>query len=199
MAAPIFERIGLNRLNPREQRLATAFGVLLAVFVLLGIPILVETMIWSRKSENEKTRAALEAVQTARAQVRERQARKDAVASRYQQRAPALAGFLEQTARAQKLEVTDSVDRPEVPSGKKFAERSTVIHLKKAGMYSIAKYLESIEQSGHATSVTRLNIRKRTGEPDSFDVELGVTAYDKKETPVAPDKAKTAGSAEPKK
>jgi general secretion pathway protein M len=187
MAAPIFERFGLN---PREQRLATVLGAVFAVLVLLGIPILVESMIWSRRATNEKTRAALEAVQAARGQLRERQARKDAVASRYNQKAPALAGFLEQTARAQKLEVTDSVDRPEVPSGKKFAERSTVIHLKKAGMYSISKYLESIENSGHAAAVTRLNVRKRTGEPDSFDVELGVTAYDKKEVPLAPEKDK---------
>jgi hypothetical protein len=198
MAAPIIDRLGLSRLNPREQRLATVLGAVVVVLVVLGIPILIETVIWSRKSENEKTRTALEAVQSARGQLRERQARKDAVASRYQQKAPPLAGFLEQTARAQKLEVTDSVDRPEVPSGKKFAERSTIIHLKKAGMYSISKYLESIEQSGHAASVTRLNIRKRTGEPDSFDVELGVSAYDKKEAPPAPEKAKAAGSAEKK-
>lgn len=189
MAVPLFERLGLSRLNPREQRLAMALGVVFIAFVLLGIPIFVETIIWSRRAENDKARAALEAVQGARGQLRERQARKDAVASRYQQKAPALAGFLEQTARAQKLEVTDSVDRPEVPNGKRFAERSTVIHLKKAGMYAIAKYLESLETSGHATAVTRLSIRKRTGEPDSFDVELGVTAFDKKETPAAPEKA----------
>jgi general secretion pathway protein M len=196
MAAPIFERFGLN---PREQRLATVLGAVVVVLVLLGVPIFVETIIWSRKSDNDKTRTALEAVQLARGQLRERQARKDAVTARYQQKAPALAGFLEQAARAQKLEVTDSVDRPEVPSGKRFAERSTVIHLKKAGMYSISKYLENIEQSGHATAVTRLNIRKRTGEPDSFDVELGVSAYDKKETPVVPEKAKGAASAEKEK
>src|SRR5262249_24084043 len=82
-------------------------------------------------------------------------------------KAPVLAGFLEQSARAQKLEVTDSVDRPEVPHGKRYVERNTVIHLKKAGMYPIAKFIESLEKSGYAVAVTRLAVRKRSGETDA--------------------------------
>jgi general secretion pathway protein M len=80
-----------------------------------------------------------------------------------------------------KLEVTDSVDRPEVPHGKRYVERSTVIHLKKSGMYPIAKFLESLEKSGLALAVTRLEIHKRSGEPDSYDVEVGVSAFDRNE------------------
>jgi general secretion pathway protein M len=60
-------------------------------------------------------------------------------------------------------------------------ERSTVIHLKKAGMAPIAKFLEAIEKSGHPIAVSRLNIRKRAGEPDSYDVEVGLSAFDRSE------------------
>jgi general secretion pathway protein M len=35
-------------------------------------------------------------------------------------------------------------------------------------------------------AVSRLNIRKRAGEPDSYDVEVGVSAYDRTETAAAP-------------
>jgi general secretion pathway protein M len=181
MATPIFERFGLNA---REQRLASILAMVFGVMFLLGIPVLMETLIISRHSENEKTRAALDAVQTARVKVHERQAKKDAIATRYGKRAPVLAGFLEQSARAQKLEVTDSVDRPEIPIGKRYVERNTMIHLKKAGMFAISKFLEGIEKSDNATSVSRLNIRKRTGEPDSYDVEVGLSAFDRNtETP----------------
>ncbi len=180
MAPRFIEKLGLNS---REQRLVSILGVVVLVMLVLGVPLGIQTAIWSRRADNEKTRAALDAVQGARLQIRERRAKKDAVAQRYARRAPALAGFLEQSARAQKLEVTDSVDRPDVPQGKRTTERSTVIHLKKAGMYAIAKFLESLEQSGDAVSVSRLNIRKRSGEPDSYDVEVGVSAFDRKELP----------------
>ena len=33
-------------------------------------------------------------------------------------------------------------------------------------------FLESIETSGYPVAVSRLDIRKRTGEPDSYDVEV---------------------------
>jgi len=186
----LLDRIRPSRLSAREQRLLTLLGGVLAFFVLVVAPIVLETTIFSRKSQNDKLRSALEAVQSARPQVRERQARKDAVAVRYRKKAPALAGFLEQAARSQKLEVTDSQDRPEVPIGKRYTERNTVIHLKKAGMYAIAKFIENLEKSGDAVAVTRLNVRRRTGEPDSYDVEIGVSAYDRSEQPRATDKDK---------
>ena len=81
--------------------------------------------------------------------------------------------------------MTDSVDRPELPHGKKYNERNTVIHFKKAGMGAIARFLENIEKSGYAVALTRLNIRTRSAEPDSYDVEIGVSAYDRNETPAS--------------
>jgi len=186
----VWDRLRPSRLSAREQRLLTLLGGVLGFFLFLVVPIGIETTILSRKAQNERLRAALDAVQAARPQVRERQARKDAVAVRYRKKAPALAGFLEQAARAQKLEVIDSQDRPEVPIGKRYTERSTVIHLKKAGMYAISKFIEDLEKSGDAVAVTRLNVRRRTGEPDSYDVEIGVSAYDRSEQPRTTDKDK---------
>jgi general secretion pathway protein M len=177
-AIPLLDRL---QLNPRERRLATLLVGFVAVLVILVIPVGLETLVHAKENDNDELRAAIKEVQAARPQVRERQARKDSIQQRYAHRAPALAGFLEQSARALKLEVTDSVDRPEVPHGKRYEERNTIIHMKRAGMYSIAKFLETLEKSQMAIAVTRLNIRKRAGEPDSYDVEVGVSAYDRNE------------------
>ena len=173
-----FERFGLN---PREQRLAQIFAVVLGAFLVLGLPIGLEAYVASKRSDNAALRDALDQIQASRVSMREHQSKRDAVTARYARKAPELAGYLEQMARKQKLEVTDSVDRPPLPIGKQYTERSTVIHLKKAGMLSISKFMEAIEQSGSPVAITRLNIRKRTGEPDSYDVELGVSAYDRVE------------------
>ena len=186
----ILERLG--RLSPRERRMATILGGVVGALVFIGLPAGLEAAVISRRSEVAELRAALDAVQAARAQIRERQSKKDSIAARYLKRAPVLAGFVEELARAQKLEVTESVDRPEIPHGKKFTERSTTVHLKRSGMLPIAKFLESVEASGYPVTVSRLDVRRRAGEPDSYDVEVGISAYDRVEGSVAP--PSTAGT-----
>lgn len=183
MVIPIFERWGLN---PREQRVATIAVFVFAGILLLAIPVGLSSLVSSRRAENEELKEALASVNGARTKIRERQERKNSISSRYGKKAPQLGGFLEQTATASKLQVADSVDRPDVNHGKQYVERHTVIHLKNAGMGPIAKFLEALENSGYPVSVTRLNIRKRTGEPDSYGpVEIGVSAYDRN-APVTP-------------
>lgn len=172
-------------LNPRERKLVQALIVVFGAMLVLGVPIGLESWVSSKRAENDALRDALDNVQASRTTIHERQAKKDAIAGRYANRAPELAGYLEATAKKQKLEITDSVDRPPVPIGKRYTERSTTIHLKKAGLLALSKFIESIEQSGSPIAVTRLNLRRRMGEQDSYDVELGVSAWDRAEQPTA--------------
>ena len=187
-----FERFGLS---PREQRLAQILAVVAGALLLLGLPIGLESYVASQRSTNTELRDALDSVQASRAQMRVSASKRDAVTQRYARKAPELGGWLEQLARKQKLEVTDSVDRPPLPigTGKRYVERSTTIHLKKAGLYAISKFMESIEQSNTPVALNRVNVRRRTGEQDSYDVELGVSAYDRIEKPI-PGEGKDAGA-----
>lgn len=170
-------------LNPREQRLVVLLGGVLGFLLVIALPAFLQFMVITRRSNNEALRESIQQIQAARTQIRERQSRRDSILQRYASKAPPLPGFIEQNARAQKLEVTDSQDRPQVPVGKRYVERTTVIHLKKAGMYNIAKFLEAVEGKGHALRVARLNVRKRAAEQDSYDVEVGVSAWDRTEPP----------------
>jgi general secretion pathway protein M len=189
--ANFFERFGLSA---REQRLAQILAVVAAALLLLGLPVGLESYVASQRSSNGELRDALDNVQASRAQMRISAAKRDAVQQRYARKAGELGGWLEQQARKQKLEVTDSVDRPPLPIGKRYIERSTTIHLKKAGLYAISKFMESIEQSGTPVALNRLNIRKRTGEQDSYDVELGVSAYDRVAEKTAGGEGKDGGA-----
>jgi general secretion pathway protein M len=187
----------MARLTARERRLATIMGGVLGLMVFVGLPGGLEAAVISRRTEVTDLRVALDAVRGARAQIRERQSKKDSIALRYAKKAPVLAGFIAELAHAQKLDVSDSVDRPEVPHGKKFSERSTTIHLRKAGMLPIAKFLESVETSGYPVIVSQLNIRKRAGEPDSYDVEVSIAAYDRVVPVEKTDKSDKSESASP--
>lgn len=187
MAGPILQ------MNARERRLLGVLAFAGAVVLLLAVPFGLEALVRSSMADNDELRQALADVQDARGRVRERQAKKDAIATRYARKAPALAGYLEQTARQQKLEVSDSTPLPDVPHGKRYVEHGTDIHLKKTGMLALSRFLEALEKSGFPVAVTRLSIRKRSGEADSYDVEVGVSSYDRAEAP-APS---PAGSAKP--
>lgn len=175
-ATKLGERLGLN---PREQRLVQVLAAVAAALVLLGVPVGLASYVASKHSDNAELRDALDSVQASRAEARALQAKRATVEGRYAHKAPELGGFLEQLARKQKLELVDSVDRPPVPVGKKFTERATTIHLRKAGLVALSRFMESIEQSGTPVAITRLNLRRRLNEPDSYDVELGVSAYDR--------------------
>lgn len=187
MAGPVL------RMNARERRLVAVLGFVGAFALILAIPFGLEAIVRARLSANDDLRQTLSDVQDARGKVRQRQARKDAIVQRYAKKAPSLAGFLEQTARQFKLEVTDSTPLPDVPHGKRYEEHGTNVRLKKTGMLALSRFLESLEKSGYPLAVARLNIRKRSGEPDAYDVDLGVASYDRTELATAdtsPDNSK---------
>ena len=75
-------------------------------------------------------------------------------------------------------------------------ERSTKIALHKVGMLKLAKFMERIEQAGNPITISSLDIRKRGMEPDNYDVEMVVSAFDRSNAVDAPKKPAAAASAE---
>jgi general secretion pathway protein M len=184
-----------EKLEPRERKLVGLFAAALSAFVLAIVPIGASAMLGSRRAENRELRDAIFAIRDGRDAYAARQAKRAAIAARYANKAPPLAGALEKAARDNKLEVPESQDRPETPHGKRYTERNTVVRLRKASMLQLSKMLEQLEQMHMPISISRLNVRRRGGEKDSYDVELGVSAFDRNEPAPAAggaDKDKTA-------
>lgn len=176
----------IDRLEPRERQLLGVLGAVFAVLLLLLVPIGMSAMLSSQKTENEALRTAINNIQKGRALVQKRAAERDAIAARYASPAPPLAGFLAKLAKETGIDIPESQDRAIIPHGKDYDERSTKIALRRVGMLHLVKFMEKIEQSPHPVIISRLNIRKRGTEVDSYDVEMVVSAYDKK----APSKKK---------
>ncbi|WP_437743407.1 hypothetical protein WME73_50165 [Sorangium sp. So ce302] len=186
----------LDKLEPRERRLLTILLGFLAVIVLLLVPIGLASVASSKRAENQEIRDLLQSIYEASGKVSERKALKDALLARYSRPAPALAGFIEDAAKQQQLTAAESQDRPDVPHGKKYTERITVVKMHRIGMLGLAKMLEHIEGSGHPVAVTKLNLKPRAGEPDSYEVELGISAFDRKGEPQPATPAPSAPPAE---
>jgi general secretion pathway protein M len=180
-------------LTPRDKRNLTLLGAAVLVLALVGLPVFVELVVSGNEDDNGQLREALLKVQEARVKVREWQDKKDAVVQRYARKAPQLPAFLDESARAQKLDVAQVTPRPDTPVGKGnlYTERRTSIDLKKAGMLPLSRFFETIEKSGFPVALAELRIRSRAGEPDKYDVSLSVAAYDRIE--------KAAASSDPNK
>jgi general secretion pathway protein M len=186
----------IDKLEPRERKLLSLLAMVFGAFVILALPLTIVSSVRSKRTENQELRDLISRIYESRSQVAERKAQKDAILARYAKPAPALAGFIEGAARANSLQVPESQDRPETPHGKRYTERMTVVKMRKIGMLALVMTLEKIERSGHPVAVTKLNIRPRSGEPDSYEVELGVSAFDRKPDATHAAPAPSASSAE---
>jgi general secretion pathway protein M len=186
----------LAQLEPRERRLLGILGAVFGVMVFLAVPIAIAATVHGQASENEALREAISAIEDSREQVQKIKAAREVVTQRYANPAPPLAAFLSRIAGEVGVEIPESQDRQAVPHGKRFTERSTKITLRKVGMYKLVKLLERIETSGHPVALASLNIHKRASEPDSFDVDMVVSAFDRKAPEPKKADAKPAGSAE---
>ncbi len=171
----------LERMEPRERQLLGVLVAVFATFLLLAVPVGATALLAGKRAEIEEYRAAIAAIHEGRGKVKDRQAEKDAVTSRYANPAPPLAGYLAKLAKDHGVEIPESQDRADVPHGKRYNERSTKLVLKKVPLLNLTMFLEAIAQSQHPVVVSRLNLRKRGTEPDSYDVELLVSAFDRSE------------------
>ncbi len=186
----------LSRLEPRERRLLGILGGVFGAMVFLAIPIGIAATVHGQASENDALRDAINSIEDGREQVGKAKATRDAVTQRYASAAPPLAAFLSKIAGEVQLEIPESQDRQAVPHGKRYSERSTKIVLRKVGMLKLIRLMERIETSGHPMALASLNIHKRASEPDSFDVDMVVSAFDRKAPEPKKADAKPAGSAD---
>lgn len=179
----------LEQLEPRERRLLSLLLGLFAGFALLLIPLGIFTLVGSKQAHNASLHEAVMAVQNGREKVRKRELERASILERYAKRAPELAGFLETLSRQNNLEIPESQLQPPVPHGAEYDEKPTKIVFRRVGMLPLAKFMEGIAQSGYPVVISRVNIRKRAVESDSYDVEMVVSAFERKVKEKKPAKA----------
>jgi general secretion pathway protein M len=180
----------LDRLEERERRLLGIFALVVGAIVLLLLPLAVTAALHGTRNDNEALREAIAQITSERPMVERSRALHKAIEERYSRPAPPLTSFLAKLAQEVEVEIPETQDRQVVPHGKRYEEKSTKITLRKVGMLKVARLMERIEQSGHPLSIGQLTIRKRGLEPDSYDVDMVVSAFERKPDKPAASKAK---------
>ncbi len=176
----------LGELEEREKKLLLLLLGVFGALVVLVVPVGLSVMLSSEREANRALQEALESLRENRATLEKRTAERDRIEARYARKAPGLPTFVAQTANQVGLDTPETQERAMVPHGKRFEERSTQVRLRQVGLLNLANFMEKIEQSGYALTISRLNIRTRTNRPDEYDAELIISAFDQKAAPARP-------------
>ena len=179
----------LQSLEPRERQLLTVLGGVFVVLLLALVPFGVSSVLGETREQNDLIREAIQRLHGESGKIAERKAEREAVLERYAKTAPALAGYLDSAASAAGVALPEIKDRAPTMHGKKYEERSTAISLKKVGLVGLVKFMERVSAGTYPISISALDIRKRGVEPDSYDVEMTVSAFHRIEP--KPNKPKT--------
>jgi general secretion pathway protein M len=190
-------QIGLSRLDPRERRLLNVFFAFFGTLLVIVVPVVTQRAVILRRSENEKLRETIDELVETQPALAKAEAQRKSIVARYARAAPPLGAFLANQAAQNGIEVPESQERPVVPHGKRFDERSQRLQLRKVGMANLAKFMESVERSQYPIVFSRVDIRKRLAEMDSYDVEIIASAYDRKELPKPEANAQNASAGTP--
>jgi len=184
----------LDNISPRERKLLSLLGVVFAVIVLLGLPGYVYADLLSTRSHNDAIREQLAQIDKMGPLLSKRRAQREAQDRRYANPAPRLGPFIEGAANEHGLEVPESKRLSEVEHGG-FTERATQVKMRKVGLEALVGMLEQIERSGYPVAITKLEITNRAPPPDTYDVTLAVSAYDKEGAQEAAAAAASASAA----
>jgi len=179
------------RLLNRDQRVLSIGLLVIGVLVVVILPIVLTVVVHSKRNENEALAAATDSIGDSLDAIEKNKLEKAVTQGRYASPAPPLAAFLSGLASEVGIEIPESQDRQGVPHGKRYTERSTKMSLHKVGMLKLAKFMEHIEQSGYPIRISSLNIRKRGPEPDMYDVDMMISAFDRAVAAEKPKKAPT--------
>ena len=164
-------------LTERERRLVALLGVVFVAIVVL-LPIFFMTAAVSdMETENEELRAVMREIEQARPRLARIAAENEANNERYANRAPALGGYVEQRAQAYGLALREINDQPELALGN-YMRRGVREHIPDVGIDGVLQMLRDIDRSEYPVAVSRLQI-DRYRDAGNFNVEVGVSAYDK--------------------
>lgn len=174
-------RGALAGLSPREKRLLIALGVVAAVLVFLAAGLWSSRKLAALEAERSAMVDTLRYLQRARGRIAARNQRREAVLARYRTRAPALTTFVEEQARAASVQVSEAQDRPPVPAGARFTERSVSIRLRAVPLEALANFMDRIEQASFPVAITGVRIRRRFGEANRYDVDdMVISTFDQR-------------------
>ena len=181
--AGLLEEAGrrFESLSLREQVLIYVMGGTFVLLVLVLGFILMHTKISSIEDEVAENDRILLELTTKGERLLEVQQEREKEEARFDRDLPPLPGLLERLAGEAGIEIPESREMPDDPIGKKWVRKSVEVRLRRVGLKAFTDFMVKSENENRKMplAITNITVKKRAAEPDSYDVDITVSAYTK--------------------
>jgi type II secretory pathway component PulM len=182
-----------ERLSQRERTMVGAMGVTFVVMVTLIVGFLITDGLSSMDERNAHMRQALRDLDTQRDSYLRMKAKAAQLETRLGTQPVQILGYLEAAANEAGVKITEQTDRPPVPAGKKFIDRTVDLRLHAVTLEQLTRFMKAIETGKSLVVVTSLQVRTRDDKHEQLDVEMAVTTYEREGTGAKPGLKKDKG------
>ncbi len=186
----------LSNMTDRERIMFVALVSIFCITVAAVAFALVQRKTSRIEEAIEENEKILDTIESKKDELKQQSTLKKMDEARFEKKPPQLLGTLEQLAGEVGIDIPESRDLPDETIGKKWIVKSADIRLKKIGLDTLVKLMVKIKNQNQKfpIAMTKINIKKRHGEPNSYDIEMTVASYSKKQ--VKETKSKQAKGAE---
>ncbi|MCC7539269.1 MAG: type II secretion system protein M [Deltaproteobacteria bacterium] len=177
MAATDALRDAWTNLSERERRMVSLLGAVFAALAVFGVVWVGADALSTVEEENDAIAGLLRDIGRSRARLSARASERQRREARYRTKAPSLASFVEGQAQRFQIQIPDARDLPDKKIGS-YNRRAVQVQLRQVKLRPLIDMLESIESSTYPVAIHKLDFRRRFGQPDQYDVEMTVVAFD---------------------
>ena len=193
----MFDRLTgfLERLGPRERRLAAWLGI---VFVVVGfgyVAMLINDGLSNLEKQNSNTRLLLASLGEKRDQLTADKSKEGQVAAMIGDEAPALGTYVEKIAGENGVQIRQQSEKPVATKGR-FRELANEITLYDINVEQLAKLLHGLETTNPTVVTQKLDIKRSIMQKEKLDrVVITVATYERAKAPKEKPAAEAAAPA----
>ncbi len=185
-----------EKLSDRERRMLSIMGSVAGFLLVLVVVWTTSSAVAGVEEERDEIRKVLSDIARAGDVLAKRDAERQAIEARFDNRPPPLAAFLESKAKMESLEVRQVVEQPSKEING-YRRQNVRMHFAGVALRPVMHFLASIEEEQIPIAIERISIEHYT-PGDTYKVEVGVIAFEgKKPSPASDDSAADGKADEP--
>jgi len=181
----MFDRLTafLERLGPRERRLAGWLGVVFVVVAIGYVGMLINDGLSNLEKQNSNTRLLLASLGERRDQLTADKSKEGQVAAMIGDEAPALGTYVEKIAGENGVQIRQQSEKPVATKGR-FRELANEITLYDISVEQLAKLLHGLETTNPTVVTQKLDIKRSIMQKEKLDrVVITVATYERAKAP----------------
>jgi hypothetical protein len=181
----MFDRLTafLERLGPRERRLAGWLGVVFVVVAIGYVGMLINDGLSNLEKQNSNMRLLLASLGERRDQLTADKSKEGQVAAMIGDEAPALGTYVEKIAGENGVQIRQQSEKPAAVKGR-FRELANEITLYDVSVEQLAKLLHGLETTNPTVVTQKLDIKRSIMQKEKLDrVVITVATYERAKAP----------------